>query len=90
MPELSPPQQQSTGVLFVDMDGTLIATDLLYESLLLAVKQDPRRGRAVHARGIHELKPRPPRLAWLDGSLFCGQGSAVRAAGALGCRRQRR
>jgi hypothetical protein len=28
-------------VLFVDLDGTLVATDMLYESLLLAIKRDP-------------------------------------------------
>ena len=29
-------------VLFVDLDGTLIRTDLLWESLMLAVKRQPR------------------------------------------------
>src|SRR5262249_9190023 len=32
----------STEILFVDLDGTLIATDILWESLLLAIKRDPQ------------------------------------------------
>jgi 4-hydroxybenzoate polyprenyltransferase/phosphoserine phosphatase len=32
---------QSTGILFVDLDRTLVATDLLWESVLLAVKRRP-------------------------------------------------
>jgi 4-hydroxybenzoate polyprenyltransferase/phosphoserine phosphatase len=31
----------TTGVLFVDLDGTLIATDLFAESIFAAMKQDP-------------------------------------------------
>src|SRR5207249_3318879 len=43
LPEPATPQQANppAQVLFVDLDGTLIATNLLCESLLLAVKQDP-------------------------------------------------
>lgn len=32
----------SVDILFVDLDGTLVATDVLWESLVLAVKSDPR------------------------------------------------
>lgn len=32
----------SNGVLFVDLDGTVLRTDMLWESLFSAVKQDPR------------------------------------------------
>jgi hypothetical protein len=32
---------RAVDALFVDLDGTLVATDMLYESLLLAIKRDP-------------------------------------------------
>jgi 4-hydroxybenzoate polyprenyltransferase/phosphoserine phosphatase len=41
MSEASLSTPTTTGVLFVDMDGTLIATDLFAESILAAMKQDP-------------------------------------------------
>jgi len=41
MSEVSLSAPSTTGVLFVDMDGTLIATDLFAESILTALKQDP-------------------------------------------------
>ena len=64
MSEVSLEPPQTTGVLFVDMDGTLIATDLFAESILSAVKQDPKvllylpkwamQGRAYLKRQIAE------------------------------------
>src|SRR5262245_13076679 len=54
-------------VLFVDLDGTLVATDLLWESLLLAVKNRPldvckipgwvMQGRAHLKRRLAERAP---------------------------------
>jgi 4-hydroxybenzoate polyprenyltransferase/phosphoserine phosphatase len=39
MPEV--PKSLGASVLFVDLDGTLIASDLLWESLFLAIKKSP-------------------------------------------------
>jgi 4-hydroxybenzoate polyprenyltransferase/phosphoserine phosphatase len=59
-----PPEQATKRVLFVDLDGTLIRTDLLQEAALTLFKQSPRRlllallklrhGRAAFKRAISE------------------------------------
>ena len=64
MTQVSLEPTQATGVLFVDMDGTLIATDLFAESIFSAIKQDPmvlwkfpswyRQGRAHLKRQLAE------------------------------------
>lgn len=61
---LGPPPTTDEEVLFVDLDGPLVATDLLWEALLLALKRDPRvllqlpgwlgQGRAVLRRKLAE------------------------------------
>lgn len=62
----------SAKVIFVDLDGTLIATDVLWESLLLATKHDPlivpklplwaMRGRAELKRSLARLVMPDPKL----------------------------
>src|ERR1700722_2588137 len=61
----SAPSAQS--VLFVDLDGTLVRTDLLYETLMCAIKRNPwivfllpvwlLRGRAYLKRRLAEAGP---------------------------------
>src|SRR5437868_3241528 len=61
----------STHVLFVDLDGTLVATDILWEALILAVKRRPWlalkvplwacRGRAVLKSRLAALVEPDPR-----------------------------
>src|SRR5262249_55760801 len=70
---INPGKQQSLArdVLFVDLDGTLVATDILCESLLRAVKQGPRviaeiilgayKGRASLKRVVAERVALDPR-----------------------------
>ncbi len=65
-------EEPAVDVLFVDLDGTLVATDVLWEALLLAVKRDPRvllqlprwaaRGRAVAKRTLAQQVTPDPRL----------------------------
>ena len=57
-----PPAEAAARILFVDLDGTLIRTDLLQEAALLLFKQSPwqffralpslARGRAAFKRAI--------------------------------------
>jgi phosphoserine phosphatase len=67
-------------IVFVDLDGTLVATDLLCESLLLALRQDPTsllqvprwilRGRAGLKRGLAErVQPDPRHLPYRENVL---------------------
>ncbi len=64
-------------VLFVDLDGTLVATDVLREALVLAVKRRPWvallflfnivRGRAAAKRVVAErIVPEPARLPFRE------------------------
>jgi 4-hydroxybenzoate polyprenyltransferase/phosphoserine phosphatase len=62
----------SPPALFVDLDGTLLKTDLLHEALLSALKNDPRRlvsaalalagGRAAFKRILFDTAPPDIRL----------------------------
>ncbi len=64
-------------VLFVDLDGTLVATDVLREALVLAVKRKPwvvvwfclclLRGRAAAKRAVAKrIVPEPSHLPYRD------------------------
>ena len=59
----------SAPILFVDLDGSLIATDLLWESTLAVIKRQPWRCISmIHwlTRGRAVLKQKLARLAQLD------------------------
>lgn len=71
VPSPAPPVS-STGVVFVDLDGTLVATDLLWEALFLAVRHAPLQvlkvplwvcqGRAVLKSRLAQLAAPDPRI----------------------------
>ncbi len=42
LPTAAGPRQREVEVVFVDLDGTLIGTDLLHEAIVLAIRHDPR------------------------------------------------
>ena len=67
----------SVNVLFVDLDGTLVATDVLWEALRLASKRDPlvlmkfprwaARGRAAAKRALAQrVTPDPMMLPYRE------------------------
>lgn len=86
---LNDPRHGSPPVLFVDLDGTLIKTDLSWESLLLAVRRQPRilwqmpsllrRGIAFSKRVVAEqAMPDPSQLPYREDVLaFIGQEKAA-------------
>lgn len=67
-------------VIFVDLDGTLVATDLLFEALLLGLKQHPRHlpGLVASAfRGRAALKEKLAGLSQPDASLLPFRGEVL-------------
>lgn len=69
------PEPVAVNILFVDLDGTLVATDVLWEALLLAISANPlvllqlprwmTRGRAAVKRALAQrVTPDPERLPY--------------------------
>lgn len=77
MPEQAPIAGGTPEILFVDLDGTLLKTDLLYESLLLLLRHQPLslvklpvwllKGRAIFKHRVASLvSPDATRLPYRD------------------------